>query len=168
MSRHFIKSRLTAKCGRLVSRHLREFIQLNLLAIIVSIFAGCSTPSAVPSTIILNNPNGNVHLYVSDQSFAISPVDIKVFIDGDLVVNEKFEVGSQHSWQTFMLKLSPGRHKVFAESSNGHAKLEQTFEVNDKSWAALAYSFYPKPEGGVEPRPGHFSFVVNEEPMYFQ
>ena len=117
---------------------------------------------------VANDPNGNFHLYVSDQSFAISPVDIKVFIDGELVVNGVFNVGSQHSWQTFVLKLSPGRHEIVAESSKGHAKLEQTFEVGDKLWAALDYWFYPKPEGGVKPCPRHFSFYVRDEPIMFE
>lgn len=116
---------------------------------------------------VVNDPDGNVHLYVSNQSFAISPVDIKMFIDGELVVNGSFEVGSQHTIQEFVLKLSPGRHKIVAESSKGHAKLEQTFEVDDKLWAALGYCFNPEAEGGVEPSPPHFVFDVRKEPIYF-
>lgn len=125
---------------RRLGRHcMRRFIQLCLLTTAASIFAGCSTPGVVTSKSVVNDPNGNFHLYVSNQSFAISPVDIKVFIDGKLVVKEAFFVGNQDNWQTFVLKLSPGRHKVVAESSKGCAKLEQTFEVNDKLWIALAY-----------------------------
>jgi hypothetical protein len=147
---------------------MRRFVQLSLIATAMSIVAGCSTPRTVQSQRITNDPNGNFHLYVSDQSFAISPVDVKVFIDDELVVKGNFEVGSQHSWQTFVLKLSSGQHKIVAQSSKGHAKLEQAFEVNDKSWAVLAYWFYPKPEGGVEPCPCHFTFVVKKEPIMFQ
>jgi hypothetical protein len=147
---------------------MKRFIQLSLLATAVSIFAGCSTPSVVPSKSFVNDPNGNFHLYVSNQSFAISPVDIKAFIDGELVANGLFAVGAnQDTYQEYVFKLSPGRHKIVAVSSKGHAKLEQTFEVNDKSWVALNYWYYPKAEGGVEPCPRHFSLLVSKEPIYF-
>ena len=142
---------------RLGAHHMRRFIQLVLLATAASIVAGCSTRNAVPSKSVVNDPNGNFHLYVSDQSFAISPVDIRIFIDGELVVKGDFDVGSQHNFQSYVLKLSPGQHKIIAESSKGHAKLEQIFEINDKLWADLSYWFYPKPEGGVLPCPRHFS-----------
>jgi hypothetical protein len=146
---------------------MRRFNQLPLLVIAVSIFAGCSTPSSVTSKKVVNDPNGNFHLYVSDQSFNISPVDIKVFIDGDLVVNGSFDVGSQHNYRAFVLRLSPGGHKIVAESSEGHARLERTFEVNDKLWAALAYWSSKKSKGGVESYMGHFSVDVKKEPIYF-
>jgi hypothetical protein len=159
-----MKAKLIAKNRR----HIGSLIQLIILATAVSIFTGCSTSRAIPAKILVNDPKGNFHLYVSDQSFAASPVDIKVFIDGALVVKGNFEVGSQHNWQTFVFKLPPGQHNLVAESSKGNAKLDQAFEVKDKSWAALAYWFYPKLEGGVEPCPRHFSFAVKEEPIFFQ
>jgi hypothetical protein len=162
-----MKSRWPAKWRRLASCRVTNFIGLSLLATVASTFAGCSMPVAAPSKSVVNDPNGNFHLYVSDQSFAISPVDIKVFIDGELVVNGPFEVGSQHNFQTFVLKLSPGQHEILAESSKGRAKLEQTFQIDDKLWIALAYWSSPKLEGGVESYSGHFSVDVKKEPIYF-
>jgi hypothetical protein len=146
---------------------MRCFIHLSLLATAALIFAGCRTPSAVSTTSVVNDPNGNFHLYVSNQSFATSPVDIKVFIDGQLVVKGVFDVGSQHSWQESVLRISAGQHKLIAETSKGHSKLEQFFEVDDKGWAALAYCFYPKPTGGAEACPRHFSFSVKKKPIFF-
>jgi len=147
---------------------MRRFIHLSLLAVAVSLFAGCCTPSAVLSKSVAKDPNGNLHLYVSNQSFAISPIDIKVLIDGELVVDGLFEVGSQHSWQTFVLRLSPGRHKIVAKSSRCQAKLEQVFKVGDKAWTALDYWYYPVLTGGAGPCPRHFSFVVRDEPIMFE
>lgn len=121
----------------------------------------------IPPKIAANDPNGNFHLYISNQSFAVSLVDIKVFIDGKLVVNGSFEVGSQHNYQLFVLKLSSGRHKIVAESSKGHARLEQIFDVNDRPWATLTYWFYPKAEGGAKPCPPQFKFDLSKEPIYF-
>jgi hypothetical protein len=140
---------------------MRHFIQLCLLATAALVFAGCSTPGRSSFETVIINPNGNVRLYVSNQSFAISPVDIKVLIDGKRVVNGSFEVGNQHTIEEFVLKLSPGRHKIVAKSSKGHAKLEQEFEINDKAWLALAYWF------DSEVKEGHFVFDVKDKQIYF-
>jgi hypothetical protein len=165
---YFMKARSTVKCGRSVSRYIRDCVAFSLPAIAVLIFAGCSTPSAVLPKSGVNNPDGNIRLYISNQSDAISPVDINVFVDGSLVANGLFDVGSQHSWQALPLKLSPGRHRIVAVSSKGHARLERVFEVDDKLWVALAYWFYPRSEGGAESCSRHFSFVVSKEPIGFQ
>jgi hypothetical protein len=146
---------------------MKRLSQLSLLAIIVWMSDGCSTPNSVSPKSVVTDPNGNFHLYVSNQSFAISPVDIEVFIDGEQIVNESFDVGSQDSFKTFVLRLSPGRHKIVAESSEGHAKLEQTIEVDNKLWAALAYWSSPKSKGDVESYLGHFSVDVKKVPIYF-
>jgi hypothetical protein len=134
----------------------------------MSIFTGCSTPGALPSRRVISDASGNFHFYISDQSFAISPIDVKVFIDGKLVATGDFEVGSQHSWHEYVLKLSAGHHKIVAESSKGHATLEQAFEVADKAWAVLGYWYYPNNSRGVESCPRQFSFIVKKEPILFQ
>ena len=146
---------------------MTRFIPLSLLATAALVFTGCSTPSHSSFESVIIDPNGNFRLYVSNQSFAISPVGIKVFIDGKRVVDGSFEVGSQHTIEEFVLKLSPGRHKIAAESSKGQAKLEQDFEVTDKTWAALAFWYYPKMVGGAGPCPRQFTFEVSKEPMIF-
>jgi hypothetical protein len=158
-----MKSRLTAKFIQLVAGYVKHF----MFAALALVFAGCGTSSTAPPKSVVIDPNGNFHLYISNQSFAISPVDIRVFIDGELVTKGLFDVGSQHTVRTFVLELQPGQHKIVAKSSKGRAKLEQTFEVGDKLWASLAYWYYPKPEGGVRPSPRHFSFDVKDEPIYF-
>ena len=131
------------------------------MTIAVWMCAGCATPRYSSDQTIVIDPNGNVRLYVTNQSFAISPVDIKVFIDCKRVVDGAFDVGSQHTIEEFVLKLSPGRHRIVAESLRGNAKLEQEFEVSDKTWAALAYWFDSKV------KEGHFVFDVRDKPIYF-
>ncbi|HEY4414214.1 MAG TPA: hypothetical protein VGO57_00870 [Verrucomicrobiae bacterium] len=135
---------------------------------LLAILTGCGAQSVRPSANAVNNPNGNFHLYISNQSFAISPVDIKVFVDGDLIIKENFDVDSQHNWRAFNLKLSAGQHKIVVRSSKGSANLEQPFEVANESWAVLDYWFYPNYTRGVKPCPRHFSFEVRNEPVMFQ
>ena len=74
------------------------------------------------------NPKGNFVLYVSNQSFAITPIDIKISVDDIPVVDESFRVEGQHNWKTFVLKLSPGKHKIDVSSQKGGAVLSKNFE----------------------------------------
>jgi hypothetical protein len=57
--------------------------------------------------------NGNLTLYVSNQSFDRDTVDIRVLIDG--------------------------RHVIYAESLDGQAILEEHFEVRGNRWAVVDY-----------------------------
>jgi hypothetical protein len=88
--------------------------------------------------------NGNFILFVSSQSFAIDPVDIKIHIDGKSAVNQDFYVGEQHNWQEFRFSLPKGNHSIHAESVKGEAELEEEFEIKDKHWAAVDYRYYPE------------------------
>lgn len=160
-------ARLGSGVVRLGTQHMRRFIQLSLLATAVSVFAGCRNVGSDPSR-VSNDSDGNFHLYISDQSFAISPVDISVFIDGELIVRENFYVGSQHNWQRFVRKLSPGPHRLVAKSIKGNTELDQTFEIKDKLWVSLDYWFYPNAEEGAAPCPRKFTLFVKEEPIMFQ
>lgn len=111
--------------------------------------------------------NGNFILNVSNQSFAINPVDIKVYIDDKVAVDQDFDVGKmfpQHNWQIFQYSLPEGRHQLCVESRKGQAKLQKEFEVKGKHWAVLNYWFYP--ETHYEPMPKQFSFGLSDKPVY--
>jgi serpin B len=109
--------------------------------------------------------NGNFTLYVSNQSFAVDPVDIKVYIDGKVATDQNFDVGTgkrrQHNWQTFQFQLADGAHRLRVESKKGQASLEEQFEVKGKRWAILNYWSSPD-------TPKKFSFTVSDNPIYFQ
>jgi len=81
----------------------------------------------------------NFFLYVSDQSFAISPVDITVFIDDELALQGNFTVGDQHNFSLIPLSLSNGTHTIFVKSIHGDAELEEEFVINGTRWAMLDY-----------------------------
>lgn len=113
--------------------------------------------------------NGNFVLYVSNQSYAISSVDIKIYIDDMIAVNKEFDVGSQHNWKSFQFDLSTGEHKISIESKKGDASLEENFEIIDnKYWAVVDYWYYPDNSGGTGPTPKSFSFDIKDEPYLFQ
>lgn len=50
---------------------------------------------------------GNVVMYVSNQSSQIDSVDIKILVDGKEIVNDVFSSGNFHNYKEYSLKLSP-------------------------------------------------------------
>lgn len=134
-----------------------------------------TTPLAAPVRIEEKDEEAaeevNFVLFVSNQSSAINPVDIAVYIDGKLVVDEKFDVGGgrkspQHNWKEFEFHLPKGRHKLRAISRNEKVELEKEFEIKQRHWAVVDFWYYP--ETHRNPTPRHFRFGFQDKPIYFQ
>ncbi|MCL4691996.1 MAG: hypothetical protein KJ060_05720 [Candidatus Hydrogenedentes bacterium] len=138
-----------------------------LLAPVLLCGAVCNRVEFPPVNSTLLNPSGNFTLYVSNQSFAISPVDIKVQIDGEVVVHQNFDVGTQHNWKKFGIALPPGVHSLTATSTKGDATLEQEFTVTGEHWAVVDYWYYPEVTGGAGPTPRTLSFSIQDSPIGF-
>ena len=137
-----------------------------LVAVALALTACAAAPLDPSPRSDLLDPDGNVVLYVSNQSFAIDSVDIIVEIDGDEVISEDFEVADQHNWKQFILRLAPGRHTLKARSSRGDAALEKTLVVTDEHWAVLNY-WYSTEEYGHPPEPKQFEFLIQDKPIVF-
>jgi hypothetical protein len=105
--------------------------------------------------------NGNLILYVSNQSFDRDTVDIRVLIDGRPAVDDDFAVLNQHNWVEFRFSLDDGQHVVYVESLDGQATLEKHFEVKGNRWAVVDYWCCSDPS---EPK---FTFRVSPEPLAF-
>jgi hypothetical protein len=114
----------------------------------------------------LLNPHGNFGLAVSNQSFGISPVDVRVEIDGELVVSDYFRVGSQHTWAGFGLSLSKGKHRIHIWSEKGGVELAKEFEFKDHDLGVIEYWYYP--ESHYSPTPRHFSFRTQKGPLVIE
>jgi hypothetical protein len=141
--------------------------KLCLLFVLMASVAACGSDGE-PATVAEGPPpleqagNGNFTLYVSNQSFERGDVDIAVFIDGRLAVDDDFEVGDQHNWIEFTFELGNGPHTLRAESLKGDALLEKRFEVAGKRWAVVDYWCCDSEHG--EPR---FSFDISNQPIGF-
>lgn len=129
-----------------------------------------SAPAAVsptePSTPPVLDPKGNFVLYVSNQSFEIDPVDIVIEIDGEQIIDGDFDVGNQHNWKRYVLRLSPGRHTLTARSTDGDATLNESFVASDRRWAVLNYWYYTEAYGSP-PEPKHFELKIYGKPVKF-
>jgi len=139
-------------------------------ALLLIVLGGCTKPEAEGGTSVFipQDTNTNFVLYVSNQSFALTPVDITITIDGKKVISSTFEVGEgkrrQHNWISHGFDLTPGTHKLEAVSAKGDAKFEKEFEIKDeKHWAVLSYWYYPDQDGKK-----HFTFQIQNEQIYFK
>ena len=135
-------------------------------ALVIVIMNLCSCDKELPK---IQNPfenkDGNLILYVSNQSYETKIVDILVTIDDTPTLHEYFKVANQHLWKQFSLQLSQGRHKIKAVTWKGNAVIEQEFELNGKRWAVLNFC-YGKQEGHMCNKPS-FLFEVFDKPIRF-
>ena len=151
---------------------MKKMFWLSLPILICLFLTGCNDFSDNTNTEIQElseDKNGNFILYVSNQSFAINPIDIKIYIDDMIAVNEEFDVGIQHTWKPFQFNLPTGTHKIKIESVIGNSILEKNFDIIDnKHWALAQYWYYPENSGGADLAPKHFSFDIKNELYYFK
>ena len=118
-------------------------------------------PSAAPEAPPLT-------LHVSNQSFSDPSVGITIEIDGMLVVNDAFDVGSQHNWIEFQFDLAPGDHEIIARSDTG-ALFKGTVRILDGEsvYAVLDYWGQEDLSENGDATPG-FEYQVSTEPIYFR
>ncbi|MDZ4860657.1 MAG: hypothetical protein SGI88_16900 [Candidatus Hydrogenedentes bacterium] len=128
---------------------------------ILALLSGCAG-MGMSDPAPFDDPNGNFHLrvYVDSMHYAGVPVDIKVWIDGDLALNRNFSSRRGHYNDQFRFNLPPGTHEIKAKTIKGNTEIARTFEVKDRLFGALYFS--PKQRG----LPPEFSFSVSPEPIY--
>ncbi len=140
-----------------------KMVHVMIPAVVLLTLTGCGDPElSAPSSSLLD-PNGNFTLFVSNQSFEIDPVDVRVEIDGELVVSACFAVGTQHSFVPFVLSLSEGKHQIRIWSKKGDAELSTEFELEDHDVGVITYWYSPRRH--YEPTPRHFNFRTQKGPL---
>lgn len=83
--------------------------------------------------------SSNLIVMVSNQSFFKDNVNIKGYIDMELLFNEKFKVGNQHLVSYYYSNLPIGEHVLIIESEDG-AELTENIRINnDKTWIYITY-----------------------------
>jgi len=102
-------------------------------------------------------------LWVSNQSFAITPVDIQIEVDGKLVAKGLFHVETQHTIIPFGLNLRPGKHSIHIWSEKGMAEKKMEFEIQDQNVGIVEYWYYP--DDHYHPTPKNFTFRIQNEPL---
>ena len=138
---------------------------LLCLVILAPSITGCRSGRAAQDR-LTPKADGNFILHVSNQSAAISPVDIEIRIDGRLAVKGEFHYKDGHHWQQYQFQTSAGEHILTATSEKGHANFEERFSIKDKHWAVVNYFGSPGKKMGVKVEP-IFTFLIGDEPIYF-
>ena len=142
-------------------------MRLLLVFAAALVLVGCGGGSEDPASVIEGPPpleqaeDGNFTLYVSNQSFDHGRVDITVWINGFVAVDDEFEVGNQHNWSEYRFNLADGPHTIRAETATGEAILEETFQVKAKRWAVVDYWCC---NDLSEPK---FTFNISAQPIAF-
>ena len=121
---------------------------------------GTTDAGASPEERLSETAGGNFTLYVSNQSFDVPEVDIRILVDGLVAVEDTFAVEDQHNWVTFVFELPKGSHVIEAVSQRGEAELVRRFKVTAEHWAVVDYWYYP----GEKKR---FSFSISDTPIGF-
>jgi hypothetical protein len=104
-----------------------------------------------------------LHLYVSNQSFDISPVDIDIWVEDTHVVTGGFDVEGQHNWILFDLTLPSGTHALHAEGLGGSIVINEAVPVPEERWGVLDFWYYPG-----DPTHPMFTWNLSETPVGFQ
>ena len=138
----------------------------SLLAFTILLAACTDASFEAPRQHLARPDNPAFTLYVSNQSFDLSQVDIEIRIDDQLAVTGDFLVEGQHTWIPFDFALAPGQHRLEVASEAGGATLEKTFDMDDRKWGVLSFWYYAA--GSPEPTPRHFSFQVMDEAPLFE
>jgi len=133
-----------------------------------SVFVPTRTPQPIQATEKSTTPNKRnsvrLILAVSNQSFALDPVDITVFIDNKEVLSQDFYVGNQHNWEVIETEIGLGEHQIYAISNQGQTTISQTFNISNDNdqWASLDF-WDDESSNAIEvPR---FSVTMTEEPL---
>jgi hypothetical protein len=96
----------------------------------------------------------------------MEPIDVKVYIDDDIVVEGVFPVRYQQNWQKYEVELAPGVHIMRIESEAGKASMTKRFEVQGPQWGVINYWNQPM-DKKKNPGMRKFTFELKSQPFYF-
>lgn len=122
---------------------------------------GSSMPGPSPQQHMPATGNPSFTLYVSNQSFDRSLVDIHVYIDNRLAVSGDFDVGTQHTWHEFKFALRPGEHAIRVESEDTTVTANANVTINAPKYGVVMY-WYDQTQ-----QPEQFDFWSSSERPLF-
>jgi hypothetical protein len=109
------------------------------------------------------------HVYVSNQSFDLDPVDVDLFVDGKKVVTGDFRVEGQHTWIEFDFTIAVGEHTIRAVTQKGNVERTETIEIpSGEHWAVVNFWYSAKTQGGAEETAPSFGIDLYDEQPQFQ
>ena len=83
--------------------------------------------------------DGNFIVFVSNQSSEVDPVDIQLYIDGRLAVDQDFAHRGGHNWIEFEYQLEGDTHTLRCVSRKGQAETSRVMVLSASPWAVVDY-----------------------------
>ena len=109
---------------------------------------------------------GNLVIFVSNQSAERPEVDIKIEIDDSTMINGLFEKETHHNWHYYTFNIPEGEHTIKAITREGETSLIEKFTLEEKLWIAIGYFYSSGKKGGIKDGPV-FNYTSQEEPIFF-
>src|SRR5262249_43595413 len=112
-------------------------------------------------TLVPEDRDGNITLYISNQDRTVDPLDVRVSLDGVPIIRATVAIGELHpSYEEYHFKWTPGVHELRVESPQVPSKLISPVDVATSRWVSVLY--------GYPPQANSFALVVNDEaPEWF-
>jgi len=108
------------------------------------------------------------HLYVSNQSFSDSLINISISIDEVEYFNKSCFVGDQHIWEYIEFNLSKGKHDFVAIELNSNTIGFTTFDIQNENWIVIDFWYYTESDfPHASPEPRHFTFDISSTEVGF-
>ena len=98
--------------------------------------AGCTD---LGSPVITPVEHGNFVLYVTNQSVNVPLVDVEVYIDGRLAVNQGFETHSGHTFIRFEYNIEAGTHTIRVRSKYVPEFQSKDFTLSTTPFVVVAF-----------------------------
>ena len=112
-----------------------------------------TVPSTIPDLAVVEaaqgfeiEPTDEVFvLMVSNQSFEDDPVGLQISIEVQVVADDRYVVGSQHTVTTYVVRgLAPGSHELSVTSDTGVSFVSRVRAAEGRPrWAYLTYWYHP-------------------------
>lgn len=126
---------------------------------------GASTPPTAPrppaavGSLPQAETTAPFHVYVSNQSFDLDPVDIDIYVDDIKLITGDFLVGSQHNWKAFDFTIEAGKpHTVRAVTTKGGVEKSEVVNVPAAGrWVVVDFWYSAPSESGSTEAPESFS-----------
>lgn len=112
------------------------FVVFSLL-----LFSCCE--SVMPE--ITDDPD-HLAVVVSNQSFLLPKIDIKVYIDGKQIISDDFDVGTQHNYKIYKVKVKNGPHIIKAKTLKGECVAEAVINYPEYKRCTVLYFYYKRPD----------------------
>ncbi|MGH9194770.1 MAG: hypothetical protein ACRD1T_03410 [Acidimicrobiia bacterium] len=80
-----------------------------------------------------------LHLFVSNQSFALDSSAIEVSINGRQIFQRELSTGTQHTWERATISAPRGKHTLTIREAKTQTRRSQEVSVDRELWMVITF-----------------------------